>query len=144
VGLLDHFETVPGVDQEHPMTVDEFIVVRQWMKDRWPSLESRREGEWRAYYDELLPFRPAEVMMALSTYIGGSESPEFPPLAMKLARLCKEARGFTQPQKALEAPKVDGAAALDAVTAERGVRPSRAHLSLGDWVGSVFHPKEAT
>jgi hypothetical protein len=114
------------------MTVNEFFGIRQWMKDRWSSLDSLREGQWTAYFEELKRFDADEVQAALDEYVRATVTPEFPPGVMKLVRMCEEAAIRTvMRHKALPEPHVDSKEALRMFREQHGGRlPSQVHREL--------------
>ena len=67
------------------MTADEFLELKQWMTDRWPTLSSFTQGQWLAYRDELACFEIANVWSALQLCF--QSGAEYPPNVAKLSRM---------------------------------------------------------
>jgi len=70
------------------MTPDEFLSVRKWMLDRWPSLKSLTNGQWIAYRDELERFDEQTVLAGLRLCF--EQGGDFPPGVAKLSKVCFE------------------------------------------------------
>lgn len=94
---------VPRLDEEAPMTVDEFLGLRQWMIDRWPGCSSLTNSQWAAYRDELERFDATDVWAA--AYLCFQAAPEFAPGVAKLVRLATEQTLQHSQRKALPAPE---------------------------------------
>ena len=82
------------------MTGDEFLELRRWMADRWPSLAHLTDGQWLAYREELARFQVANVWSAVRACFGAGD--EYPPAVGKLARMTADEERQEQ-QKALPA-----------------------------------------
>ena len=82
------------------MTGDEFLQLRRWMADRWPSLAHLTDGQWLAYREELDRFQTVNVWSAVRACFGAGD--EYPPAVGKLARLTADWERQQQ-QKALPA-----------------------------------------
>lgn len=111
------------------MTNDEFLGIRHWLIDRWPSMSSLTNGQWIAYRDELERFDRRDVEAALREY--GVTSPQFPPGVMTLAKLAQEITLQQIHRRALPPPTVDPAEALEVFKAQHGgLTPSQVHLRM--------------
>ena len=82
------------------MTGDEFLELRRWMADRWPSLAHLTDGQWLAYREELDRFQTVNVWSAVRACFSAGD--EYPPAVGKLARLTADWERQQQ-QKALPA-----------------------------------------
>jgi hypothetical protein len=132
---------VSRVDREHTVTTEEFVEFWKWMQARWPSVSGKTKAEQRAYWEQLGKFDVAHVKSALDLCV--RSDPAFPPGCMTLDKVAQElALADVTRRRALPEPKVDGAESLRTVVERQsGLPPSRVHLSLGEWVGAVFHRK---
>ena len=70
------------------MSPDEFLCVRKWMIDRWPSLQSLTNGQWIAYRTELERFDEQTVIDGLKSCFG--QGSDFPPGVARLVKVCTE------------------------------------------------------
>ena len=70
------------------MSPDEFLCVRKWMIDRWPSLQSLTNGQWIAYRDELERFDEQTGLDGLRLCFG--RGGEFAPGIARLAKVCTD------------------------------------------------------
>jgi hypothetical protein len=123
---LGELAAVPGINQEGTVTVDEFLVIRHWLIDRWPSMSSLTSGQWVAYRDELACFNPAEVQAALDVY--AVSEPQFPPGVMTLKKLATEIALQNTQRRALPPAQVDAAESLRVFQEQHdGLLPSQVH-----------------
>jgi hypothetical protein len=123
---------------EVTVSTEEFIELWGWLEARWSSMSSRTRAEQRAYWDELSKFSLAEVKTAVDLCIRRDAA--FAPGCMTLAQVAQEVALQGLQRRALPPHQVDGLESQRLVIEQLGIRPSRAHLKLGSWVGDLFVP----
>ena len=84
------------------MTPDEFVELRQWMTDRWPSLQHLSDSQWLAYREELGGFEIRNVWQAVQSCLDSGDG--WAPPVGKLRRLAADEQKHAEERRMLPMP----------------------------------------